>query len=108
MKRLICVVLLLVGGIQFAFAQTDQDYNMVCDSVVFDEKGKKLIMYEVAVFEDSNLCVKGAEKVVLDKASNEVVITNPTQFTFDGKINVNQGEITKIRYKLGDEVAYLE
>lgn len=86
-----------------------EDYNFMCKTMEINKEAKTIILTEDASYKDSIIEITGAEQIVFDQASNEIIATGPYNFTIDGAVTLTPGEGTKkLRYKIGEAVAYIE
>ena len=75
-----------------------------------NDKGNTLILTGNVTILADKLVVSRAEKVVIEKDSNEVWVYGSSEFSFSGKLvtlTKPEGETTKLIYKAGEDTAYL-
>lgn len=79
------------------------------DAMTIDKDAKTITLTEDASYKDAIIEISGAEQIVFDRANNEVIVTGPYDFTIDGAVEFKSGEgEKKLRYKVGEAVAYIE
>lgn len=114
MKQILIALFLIIGihahaqeGTQSELQNTEPIFT--CDLVKISDDTETLEFIGNVSFTTDIITLKDAEKVVLNKNTNELTITGTGDFTIDGAIQVaNQGKAKTIRYTLSERVAYLE
>lgn len=107
-------LLAIVSIVSFgAYAQEEKPADtplFTCkDAMKFDKDTKTITLTEDASYKDGIIEITGAEKIVLDQVNKEVIVTGHYDFTIDGAVQVASGEgLKKLRYKVGEAVAYIE
>ncbi len=85
------------------------DYDFKCKSMEIDKDNKTITLNEDASYKDSIIEITGAEQIVFDQANNEVIATGDYSFTIDGSVEFNsKNDDKRLRYKIGEAVAYIE
>lgn len=89
---------------------SNEDFSFKSKSITFDSDAKKMTLNEDASYKDNIIEITGAEQIVLDQASNEILVTGNYDFTIDGAIQFIKRETTakRLRYKIGEAIAYIE
>ncbi len=111
------IALAIVSLVSFGvYAQEEQAVQTSADNPVFksktmviDKETKTLTLTEDAYYKDGIIEITDAEQIVFDQANNELTATGLYIFTIDGSVEYTSGEgFKKLRYKIGDSVAYIE
>jgi hypothetical protein len=89
---------------------SDEDFDCRSKSVTFNKDSKTLTLNEDAYYKDGIIDIKGADQIIFDQANKEIVATGNFNFTIDGAIQVTTSNAPpqKLKYKIGDTVAYIE
>ena len=89
---------------------SDESFDFRGKSVTFDQDSKTLTLNEDACYKDGTIEIKGAEQIIFDQANKEIVATGNFDVTIDGAIEVTTSDapLQKLKYKIGEAVAYIE
>ncbi len=105
-------MILIVSTSAFLKAQSQLERLSYTSSSTFefDKVNDRIIMTGDLTLSTGLLQFLNAEKIIYDKAKNEIVATSFKSFTFNGSIQIaSNAECPKVlRYKLGEQIAYLE
>ncbi|MGQ2984063.1 hypothetical protein [Flavobacterium sp.] len=110
-KMLLAIVAIVSFG---AYAQDQKpagDPVFSCkDVMTIDNECRVLTLTEDASYKDAIIEISGASEIIFDQATKELIATGPFDFTIDGSVELtSSGEgLKKLKYKVGEAVAYIE
>ncbi len=85
------------------------NHEFKCDLVRFDTECNVMEIIGNVSFKTDIIEFEGAEMVVFDQNTQEILVTGISEFTFDGAIQVDTGtDMKTLRYTLGEKIAYVE
>lgn len=112
MKNWILFFGLLIGVNSFAQDKAEivkSEPSFSCDIVKFDSENNTLEFQGNVNFKSEIIELKNADKIVLNKKMNEIIVTGLGEFTIDGAIQIKDKAENKIlKYTIGERIAYLE
>lgn len=113
MKNWILLIGLLIGVNSFAQEKNVENLknqpSFSCDIIKFDSENNKMEFQGNVNFKSEIIELKNADKIVLNKNTNEIIVTGLKEFTIDGAIQIKDKAEKKIlKYTIGERIAYLE
>jgi len=112
MKNWILLIGLLIGVNSFAQDKAEIlkiEPSFSCDIVKFDSENNTMEFQGNVNFKSEIIELKNAHKIVLNKKTNEIIVTGLGEFTIDGAIQIKDKAEKKIlKYTIGERIAYLE
>jgi len=111
MKNYLIIALVLISSQSFSQEIEKEIYiNQVkCNSINFDSKSQLFEYIGDVSFKTEIIEFKNAEKIIHDKKSNEITVYGLGEFCIDGAIQMSEkATMRKLRYKIGDKIAYIE
>ena len=113
MKNLFIITIALVAGLN-SFGQNTTEFNtdkpeLECDIITFDTATNVMEFSGNVNFKTDIIELQNADKIILNKETNEIIVSGTFKYTFDGTIQIPDNSENKImRYKIGERIAYLE
>ena len=112
MKNLFLAIALIIGLNSFAQDKTeikDDKTEFKCDVVKFDKETNTIELLGNVSFKTDIIELENADKILLNKETNEIIVSGLAEFTIDGAIQISEKAEKKImRYKIGERIAYVE
>jgi lipopolysaccharide assembly outer membrane protein LptD (OstA) len=112
MKNLFLAIALMIGLNSFAQDKTeikDDKPEFKCDVVKFDKETNTIELLGNVSFKTDIIELEKADKIILNKETNEIIVSGLAEFTIDGAIQISEKSDKKImRYKIGERTAYVE
>jgi|GEM_PF-4919405 len=118
MKTIYTIAILSIG---LAVSAQECPKRVVCgqpdsfesrDGMTYDDETKVMVMLN-ADYSDEKITICQADKITFDTTTKEMVVENAERLEFFGVISSevpvgNGGYNPKLRYKIGEGIAYLE
>jgi lipopolysaccharide assembly outer membrane protein LptD (OstA) len=112
MKKLFLAIALMIGLNSFAQDKTEIKIDkpeFKCDVVKFDKETNTIEFSGNVSFKTDIIELENADKILLNKETNEIIVSGLAEFTIDGAIQISEKAEKKImRYKIGERIAYVE
>lgn len=112
MKNLFLAIALMIGLDSFAQDKTeikDDKPEFKCDLVKFDKETNTIELLGNVSFKTDIIELENADKILLNKETNEIIVSGLAEFTIDGAIQISEkAEKKRMRYTIGDRIAYIE
>ncbi|SCY43952.1 hypothetical protein SAMN05192588_2900 [Nonlabens sp. Hel1_33_55] len=114
MRNLLVIIFLAMGSICFGQETKTEEkekplVEFEADSVTLDSD-LKLNTYSGNVnLKTDLLTIKNAERIIYDNITKQIIATGYEEFSIDGEIQFSgKGKMKRLRYTLGESIAYLE
>ena len=112
MKNLFLAIALMIGLNSFAQDKTeikDDKPEFKCDVVKFDKETNTIELLGNVSFKTDIIELEKVDKIILNKETNEIIVSGLAEFTIDGAIQISEKSDKRImRYKIGERIAYVE
>ena len=113
MKNWTLLIGLLIGVNSFAQEKNAENVknepSFKCDIVKFDSENNTMEFQGNVNFKSEIIELKNADKIVLNKNTNEIIVTGLGEFTIDGAIQIKDKAEKKIlKYTIGERIAFIE
>jgi len=113
MKNWILLIGVLIGVNSFAQEENVENVtnepSFSCDIVKIDSDNDTMEFQGNVNFKSEIIEIENADKIVLNKTTNEIIVTGFREFTIDGAIQIkDKTEKKKLKYTIGERIAYLE
>lgn len=112
MKILFSLFFLILGLNSIAQKKTNisiDNSEFTCEKVQYNSEQNEIVMLGNVSFKTEIIELENAETIVYHKETNEIVVSGLKEFKFDGTLEItNSAGNKKLRYKIGDKIAYVE
>ena len=113
MRYLMLLIGLLIGLNSFAQEKkektTENEPYFSCDIVKFNSEKNTMEFQGNVYFKSEIIELENADKITLNKNTNEIIVAGLKEFTIDGAIQIKDKAEKKIlKYTIGERIAYLE
>ncbi|KQC31935.1 hypothetical protein AAU57_00320 [Nonlabens sp. YIK11] len=114
MRKLLVVIVLAIGT--FSYGQENKTEEKEKPLVEFESESVtidpdlKLNTYSGNVnLKTDLLTIKNAKRIIYDEITKQIIATGYIEFSIDGEIRFSgKGKMKRLRYTLGESVAYIE
>ncbi|MCC4211225.1 hypothetical protein [Leeuwenhoekiella parthenopeia] len=114
MKNILLTFGLLIGFYSFGqkneyIVSDKEEPSFSSETAKYDPENNTIEFRGNVNFQSEIIQLENADKILLNKNTNEIVVTGLKDFTIDGAIQI-KGEAKRkiLKYTLGDRIAYLE
>jgi lipopolysaccharide assembly outer membrane protein LptD (OstA) len=93
MKNLFLAIALMIGLNSFAQDKTeikDDKPEFKCDVVKFDKETNTIELLGNVSFKTDIIELEKADKIILNKETNEIIVSGLAEFTIDGAIQISE------------------
>lgn len=113
MRNWILLLGLLIGLNSFAQEKNavniNEEPSYSCKVINYDSENNTLELLGNVNFKSDIIALDNADKIVMNKSTNEIIVTGLKKFTIDGSVQVkDRGEKKILKYTIGERIAYLE
>jgi lipopolysaccharide assembly outer membrane protein LptD (OstA) len=110
MKNCILLIGVLFGLSSFAQEKTVENKpSFTCDIVKFDSEKNTMEFNRNVSFKSDIIEIENADKIVMNKNTNEIIVIGLKDFTIDGAVQIKDKAEKKIlKYTIGERIVYLE